>query len=198
MTLMPTTVTPSRSRAALGPQISSWCAISRRCSDFTDPISRMVDRAPSEPRSILNVIHRRLSVARVCKGGARAVPVRRKEEPSLSAVSIFVFQVQSRPSRTSDSNLRATLFAVGNASVLLMVRAAIAGHLPGHRTVPVRAPIRAAPVGTPFGANDARKDAGRPSGLDSLGTTNMSLVPLQLGVLKAELNLPIPVAGALL
>src|SRR5438445_9433817 len=181
MTLTPTTVTPSRSKAARGPQISSWCAISERCSDFTDPISRMVDRAPSEPRSILNVIHRRLSVTRVCKGGAGAVPGEAREKPP-SAPSRSRFQVQSRPSWTSDSNLRATLFAVGNASVLLIVRAAIAGHLPSHRTVPVGTPIRAAPVGTPFGANDVRKDAGHPSGLDSLGTTNMSLVPLQPGV----------------
>jgi len=89
MTLTPTTVTPSKSRAAPGPPISSWCAISERSSDFTDPTSRMVGRAPFELRSILNVIHRRPSVARVCKGGARAVPVRSKEEASLSAVSIL-------------------------------------------------------------------------------------------------------------
>src|SRR5437660_760766 len=104
MTLTPTTVTPSRSRPARGPQISSWCAISGRCSDFTDPISRMVDRPPSKPRSILNVIHRRLFADHhVCKGrSTRAV-----------------------------SNLRATRSAVGNAWVLLIVRAAIARHLKG-------------------------------------------------------------------
>src|SRR5258708_14715249 len=78
MTLTPTTVTPSKSRAAPGPQISSWCAISETSSDFTDPTSRMVDRPPFELRSILNVIHHRPSVARVCKGGARGVPVRKR------------------------------------------------------------------------------------------------------------------------
>ncbi len=87
MTLTPTTVTPCKSKAAPGPQIASWCAISERSSDFTDPTSLIVDRAPSELRSILNVIHRRPSLARVCKRGARVVLVRSKEEASLSAVS---------------------------------------------------------------------------------------------------------------
>src|SRR5882672_11348277 len=104
-------INSSQSRAARGPQISSWCAISERCSDFTDPISRMVDRAPSEPRSILKVIHRRLSVGHVCKGGA---------SPGNCGLG---------------SNRRATLFAVGDPSVLLIVGAAIAGHPPSHRTV---------------------------------------------------------------
>jgi hypothetical protein len=107
--------------------------------------------------------------------------MRSKEEVSLSAVSILfpspvpaIADIGQQPAGHPLCSGECLGPADGPSSNCR------ASARPSHR--PGRAPIRAAPVGTPFGANDARKDAGRPSGLDSLGTTNMSLVPLQLGV----------------